>query len=123
LAIFWLRHRNKVPFQRAVRSLLYAMSSGVKKEENLAAELLKNAHPFELEAPLVQQLSLLLSVQHFKANDFVFHEGAPSDAVYIVGSGAVRLVMHAQHLVEFQPGQTVGELFLWLFSGSAFCLA
>jgi CRP-like cAMP-binding protein len=65
-------------------------------------------------APL-EQLASIASEESFKLGDFVFREGSPGDAMYLLLSGKVRISrevagMGEEALAVLAPGEAFGEM-------------
>ncbi|OBH07679.1 MULTISPECIES: patatin-like phospholipase family protein [unclassified Mycobacterium] len=65
----------------------------------------------EIDDEQLDQLSLAVDRRHVPANDWLFHMGEPSDAVYLIASGRFAAVgPDGQVLREMATGESIGEL-------------
>ncbi len=65
----------------------------------------------EIDDEQLDQLSLAVDRQHIPANEWLFHMGEPSDAVYLIASGRFAAVgPDGQVLREMATGESIGEL-------------
>lgn len=65
----------------------------------------------EIDDEQLDQLSLAVDRQHVPANEWLFHMGEPSDAVYLIASGRFAAVgPDGQVLREMATGESIGEL-------------
>lgn len=86
------------------------MSSGLQFLHNVS--LFANLSTSELD-PLAQRLA----VRRFRPGERIFEQGGPSNSLYIVKSGLVKIIVaesegHTHTVAEFGPGQVFGEFAL-----------
>jgi CRP/FNR family cyclic AMP-dependent transcriptional regulator len=70
-----------------------------------------------LSAETLQAIARTLRVRHFRRGEVLFHEGDPGDALFIVASGAVKVVVPSEEgseaiLATLKRGDFLGELAL-----------
>ncbi|MCP4283897.1 MAG: Flp pilus assembly complex ATPase component, partial [Gammaproteobacteria bacterium] len=68
-----------------------------------------------LERAAIQQLLAVISRRQLAAGEFLFHEGDPADAAYIVRSGSIQIIKESADNAELarrEPGALLGEMAL-----------
>ena len=61
----------------------------------------------------IEQLLDLITVCHFKAGEYLFHEGDPADAAYIIRSGRIQIIKESAdkaELARLESGDLLGEM-------------
>lgn len=95
---------------------LALQAAGVKQDEDGPLVLEQTLLGQGLDAAALQRLQSLLQPLHLPAGAVVFRRGDPGDALYLVWSGQVAIVLPAsagaaaQRLVSFAPGAVFGEI-------------
>src|SRR6516162_201482 len=65
----------------------------------------------EIDDEQLDQLSSEVDRQHIPANEWLFHMGDPSDAIYVIASGRFAAVgPDGQVLREMASGESIGDL-------------
>lgn len=87
--------------------------------EPLAHEALAACRLFAgLDGVTLDQLALALRSRRFRRGEVIFHEGDPGDALFIVASGTVKILLPSEDggepaiLTTIEPGGFFGELAL-----------
>jgi CRP-like cAMP-binding protein len=87
--------------------------------EPLAHEALAGCRLFAgLDGATLDQLALALRSRRFRRGEVIFHEGDPGDALFIVASGTVKILLPSEDggepaiLTAIEPGGFFGELAL-----------
>jgi CRP/FNR family transcriptional regulator, cyclic AMP receptor protein len=87
-------------------------------DEMLAAESLRQCALFAgLSDAALRELTRLLRRRRFRRNEVIFHQGDPGDALHIVASGSVKVVLPSAEgdeaiIATLRPGDFFGELSL-----------
>ncbi|MBI5030713.1 MAG: cyclic nucleotide-binding domain-containing protein [Chloroflexi bacterium] len=82
-----------------------------------AVERMRQLHLFnDVPTDALSVLTSRLVMRHFPANEVIYAEGTPGDAMYIVDSGQVRLMDSSSNMARLleriQPGGAFGEMAL-----------
>lgn len=107
--------REHPPVKLALsRALAESISAN---DQSDAIERMRQLHLFnDVPTDSLSVLTSRLVMRHFPANEVIYAEGTPGDAMYIVDSGQVRLMEgstdNARLLERIQPGGAFGEMAL-----------
>ncbi len=71
----------------------------------------------ELDRPTLERLASRVRARRFRRGEVLFHQGDPGDSLFIVASGAVKIVLPSEDgdeaiLTTVRPGEFFGELAL-----------
>lgn len=71
----------------------------------------------ELDRPTLERLASRVRARRFRRGEVLFHQGDPGDSLFIVASGAVKIVLPSEAgdeaiLTTIRPGEFFGELAL-----------
>jgi CRP-like cAMP-binding protein len=83
--------------------------------DDVVAELRRTALFADADAPRLHPLARVAFLRRFAAGQVLFTEGEPSDHLYVIRSGRVRILVQSRHGDEMTlsilgPGDTIGEL-------------
>lgn len=83
--------------------------------DDVIADLRRTSLFADADPPQLEPLARAAFLRRFSAGQILFTEGEPSDYLYVVRSGRVRVLVHSLHgdqvtLTVLGPGDTLGEL-------------
>ena len=90
---------------------------GMQSTETVVEALSRVSLFAELDRPTLERLASHVRARRFRRGEVLFHQGDPGDALFIVASGAVKIVLPSEDgdeaiLTTIRSGEFFGELAL-----------